>query len=288
MKYLKFMANLYHYSENNKKEISGFSKFEVEGNTVRINLKLCFLKYSYGVIKIYILNKKNGMICADKLKEDKMRQRVYTMQRIFNLDELKNMNINVETIKGVYINFAGERIYMSLFENDDINISDIKISDNIKDDMGKIIRQSEELSRGNKVNRSEVKVEENDVNRSEVEAKENNVNSTEVEVKENDVNITDVKAGGFEKTDLIMLKSLPKKAWALGNNSFLLHGYYNYHHIAVKKEDNCWIIGVPGIYHPKEEKAASFFGFKSFCPAINEEINNNVFGYWCMSVETSE
>ena len=44
------------------------------------------------------------------------------------------------------------------------------------------------------------------------------------------------------------LAGLPRKEWKLANNHFLLHGYYNYHHlVSFEKEGKCWI-GVPGLY----------------------------------------
>ena len=41
------------------------------------------------------------------------------------------------------------------------------------------------------------------------------------------------------------IAGLPRKEWKLANNHFLLHGYYNYHHlVSFEKEGKCWI-GVP-------------------------------------------
>ena len=59
---------------------------------------------------------------------------------------------------------------------------------------------------------------------------------------------------------------LPRCEWKWANNSFLLHGYYNYHHLALINEGEKFWLGVPGIYHPQEAKAASTFGFTEFIP----------------------
>jgi len=341
MKYSKLMANLYHYSGDEKREISGFSKFEIQGDIVRITLKLCFLKFDNGTIRVYLLSEENGIVYAHKLKEDKMRQRIFTMQRAFDLNELKKNNINVDGIKGVYINFNDKKYFMSIWENEVVDIKKIKITEGNSSnekisksqepekrrteliiDNRKAQEETETVIDINKAQEEETEaviknekaqeeteaVIKNEEAREETEAVISNEKAreeTEVVAGNEKVQdkISDAASGPdrqsasvtaqqenlqFEKTDLIMLKSLPQKAWALGNNSFLLHGYYNYHYIVIRKEDSSWIVGVPGIYHPKEEKIAAYFGFDSFCPELNEEIKNNVFGYWCMSVDISE
>ncbi len=91
------------------------------------------------------------------------------------------------------------------------------------------------------------------------------------------------------------LSRLPRSEWKLANNSFLLHGFYNYHHLLYIEEDETTWIGVPGIYHEKEEIAAKTFGFPEFrrLNDLNvlleaEETNTyEEFGYWCRQVSGS-
>lgn len=88
------------------------------------------------------------------------------------------------------------------------------------------------------------------------------------------------------------IASLPRCEWKLSNNSFLLHGYYNYHHLMlIEESENRWL-GVPGIYHNKEARAAESFGFPQFVKfeemdveLSEEERNDNEdFGYWCRHI----
>ena len=90
------------------------------------------------------------------------------------------------------------------------------------------------------------------------------------------------------------LARLPRTEWKLANNHFLLHGYHNYHHlVSFEKDGACWI-GVPGIYHPKEEKVAYSFGFDQFMKPDEGEIElaeeqmdeGENFGYWCRRVSS--
>lgn len=65
--------------------------------------------------------------------------------------------------------------------------------------------------------------------------------------------------------ELSELRELPKQYWYLGNNSFLLHGFFNYHHILFgRMADSIWFIGIPGVYERQERVMASIFGFSGF------------------------
>ena len=99
-----------------------------------------------------------------------------------------------------------------------------------------------------------------------------------------------LKAGkeGVERKDLA---ELPRCEWRWSNNSFLLHGYYNYRHLLMIEDGEQLKLGVPGIYHEKEANAARAFGFGEFIPAERisdlpeeEDQEEEEFGYWCVPV----
>ena len=84
----------------------------------------------------------------------------------------------------------------------------------------------------------------------------------------------------------------PRCEWKLANNNFLLHGYYNYRHLVLIDEGNQLKLGVPGIYHEREARAAATFGFPEFIAEADvnvtlepqERNENQQFGYWCRQV----
>ena len=86
--------------------------------------------------------------------------------------------------------------------------------------------------------------------------------------------------------------SIVNKIDHIVNNSFLMHGYYNYDHIIVgKKYDNdkdkeLILIGVPGIFHEKEQFMASMFGFPQFEKIDNDSSKEEYNGYWYTYLET--
>lgn len=88
------------------------------------------------------------------------------------------------------------------------------------------------------------------------------------------------------------LSRLIRREWQLANNSFLLHGYYNYHHLAFLQEGENLYLGVPGVYSEKERRAAQAFGFPGFVNyeeemfglQDGEKEDEADFGYWCRQV----
>ena len=90
------------------------------------------------------------------------------------------------------------------------------------------------------------------------------------------------------------LTLLPRKFWPLANNSFLLHGYHNYNHLALIEENGRKWLGVPGIYDTREARAADLFGFPRFTRAyvsvleLTDEERNDAadFGHWYRCVGT--
>lgn len=91
------------------------------------------------------------------------------------------------------------------------------------------------------------------------------------------------------------LSKLARCEWRLANNNFLLHGYYNYHHLVLLEKGERLMLGVPGIYHEKEAAAAGAFGFAEFIARDSLEIRltpeecneEQLFGYWCRPVRSS-
>lgn len=99
----------------------------------------------------------------------------------------------------------------------------------------------------------------------------------------------------YEKIARQDISRFPRKEWRIANNSFLLHGYHNYHHLLYIEEDEKIWLGVPGVFHEKEEVAAKAFGFPEFRRLTDvdlklEENERNTyedFGYWCRQIPMS-
>ena len=81
---------------------------------------------------------------------------------------------------------------------------------------------------------------------------------------------------------------LSRKYQELVQNSFLLHGYYNYGHVILtrikEKNGERFYLGVPGVYYTREKQAALMFGFEGF-EAGTEQAVDGGFGYYMKQVD---
>lgn len=105
--------------------------------------------------------------------------------------------------------------------------------------------------------------------------------------------VTYPKVTAFECADgceILVIKPqdiglLPRENWVYGNNSFLLHGYYNYRYLILARlgksgERGRYILGVPGHYGNNEKYMAAMFGFERFVRSTRQPPRDSRFGYW--------
>lgn len=80
------------------------------------------------------------------------------------------------------------------------------------------------------------------------------------------------------------LSSLPMSCWHDINNTFLLHGYYNYRHLLYAGDGSREYLGVPGQYHRREQYLAGRFGFPRFKGTRKKRVTVGDFGYWLREI----
>lgn len=85
----------------------------------------------------------------------------------------------------------------------------------------------------------------------------------------------------LEPKDFIIMSG---KYQHLVNNSFLLHGFYNYRHVILGKEGEAYYLGVPGVFYEREKMVALMFGFEAF-ECGSGESKPGEFGYYLRKVE---
>lgn len=78
---------------------------------------------------------------------------------------------------------------------------------------------------------------------------------------------------------------LNRANWDYGNNSFVMHGFYNYRYLllgSMQFGDGArqYVLGVPGIFSNKDKYLAGIFGFHEFIPLHNCPYKTGEFGYW--------
>lgn len=86
---------------------------------------------------------------------------------------------------------------------------------------------------------------------------------------------------------------LPREVWIYGNNSFLLHGYYNYRYLILARLENPngaprYLLGIPGHYYSNEKYMASMFGFPHFVLSKKQPTQDGRFGYWYTDIRMDD
>lgn len=83
------------------------------------------------------------------------------------------------------------------------------------------------------------------------------------------------------RMELADIARFPKKWKGLEKNHFLLHGYYQYHHLLLAQLGSSqYVLGVPGEFYYREQYMAETFGFSAFYPLKRGNRRRGEFGYW--------
>lgn len=288
----KFIRYLYEYQNGRRVRNVGFVKAEESGNSAVIQIYgKGFPAAGNQTLEILLFYLMGDQVVGISMGMVKGNQQMFGYRLEFAADDVGGEDIfrNIEGIILLSDNKGFRRWYGAVWNERPVNIE-------------QMMRREEILRR------EENPEEETEEERQEPESIELEETVTEEPVEEESVEeetaaeetVTEEAAAEeapsshdtiYKITRQDMAK-LPRRDWKLANNQFLLHGYHNYHHlVSFEKDGKCWL-GVPGIYHPGELRAAQAFGFEQFMKPDEDEIDlteeecndEDEFGYWCRTV----
>ena len=265
----RFIRYLYEYEQDKRLRNVGFVKAE-QGDrecVLHIHGKGLNLQEEKS-LRVYLFFTEEGA-CFGIWQGDAQNVNPAINYRLYYTDQDVGGKEQFARIGGVILEAAGGRKFAAVWDDEAVNIGGMRVYTEE--------RREQEISAGEEADEQEIPAGE------------------EADAQEQDMEVADQdRPGGFLCTKIQRkdLARLPRCEWKLSNNSFLLHGYYNYHHL-VFLDDGEWLrVGVPGIYHPKEQKAAEAFGFSEFIRRRDiavelekeEREEDDGFGYWCRCV----
>lgn len=276
----RFIRYLYEYEQDKRLRNVGFVKAE-QGDrecVLHIHGKGLDLQEEKS-LRVYLFFTEEGA-CFGIWQGDAQNVNPAINYRLYYTDQDVGGKEQFARIGGVILEAAGGRKFAAVWDDEAVNIGGMRVYTEE--------RREQEIPAGEEADEQEIPAGE-EADEQEIPAGE------EADAQEQDMEVADQdRPGGFLCTKIQRkdLARLPRCEWKLSNNSFLLHGYYNYHHL-VFLDDGEWIrVGVPGIYHPKEQKAAEAFGFSEFIRRRDiavelekeEREEDDGFGYWCRCV----
>ena len=271
----RFIRYLYEYENGQRIRNVGFAKVEERENSTSISIhgKGLGLKGDE-TLKLYIFYMDEN-VCRGIWQGDIKNVNPALNYRLIFTEEDTGRPDNYSQIEGIILEMPGNRKLAAVWNDLEVNVDSMVPWDSCDCDtsLGTVPKSEQESAEGPE---SEGKCLTNscEVPRPGIEPEiDRYMPTTEPQI---------------ERIDRKDIARLPRCEWRLANNSFLLHGYNNYHHLMLTEDDEGFWLGVPGIFHEREAKAAEAFGFPRFLAMEDDEFearnSSEKFGYWCRKV----
>ena len=227
----RFVTYLYECERGNKSKNVGFIRVNVRGEEMSMEVYIRNLRMEEDEGKLYFL-----------IYEDRLQGVEAGAVRIRNGQSdtnIKNTRLSMDAIEGIGICLASGTYIASCWKDqysDEIIRAEFSMQENLDEEKHSLMAAED-------VNDSK-----EDISANEEYPKDSNPS--------------------YEKIDLSQIRDLPSPNWHLATNSFLVHGFWNYGYLVLKKVveegQKKLALGVPGIYERPEAVMAVLFGFPNF------------------------
>lgn len=296
----RFITYLFHYEDGNKVKNIGFIRTDLRNDLCRMEIHIQNLGRFQGKAKAFLLVK------AQKAEGVELGQIVMMQGRgdgsfSFSTISLMESGYDFGNVCGVGLRF-GNQYYAASFWEDEVEEIFLNgkftiwekepIKEEIKAAACEMPQKEIPHEKMIENSRPEKIVEEpKREERPEESQKEEKPQEPEKEEKPQEQKEPEKKSGYVRRIDLNGIRTLPKKNWYLCNNSFLLHGFFNYHYLIVKEKEcegqKRQYLGVPGYYARQERMMAMMFGFPEFeAEEETEPVQEGTLGYWLCPLST--
>lgn len=288
----RFITYIYAYENTKKAGNTGFARIELRGEECRLEIHLRGVYAAQTHCKIYLFRKQGSGIEGSLIGEMDVRNGAGDFSVIMKTAHISTSLLSFFEMEGIFLCSEDGRIFMSRWTEGEPLTVDMEHFIVWKAEQTEENIYAEEKQQENKIQTAQFDREsDNELRATELPARnffpqyqwkdiwEQFLKSHPASMPFSEKNITCIKI------ELKDIRELPRKYWYLGNNSFLLHGFFNYRYLVLGKieEDNedKWFLGVPGIYQNQERVMAIIFGFPEFMP---EQVENR-FGCWYRFIE---
>lgn len=288
----RFITYIYAYENTKKAGNTGFARIELRGEECRLEIHLRGVYAAQTHCKIYLFRKQGRGIEGSLIGEMDVRNGAGDFNVIMKTAHIPTSLLSFFEMEGIFLCSEDGSIFMSRWTEGEPLTVDMEHFIEWKAEQTEENIYAEEKQQENKIQTAQFDREsDNELRATELPARnffpqyqwkdiwEQFLKSHPASMPFSEKNITCIKI------ELKDIRELPRKYWYLGNNSFLLHGFFNYRYLVLGKieEDNedKWFLGVPGIYQNQERVMAIIFGFPEFMP---EQVENR-FGCWYRFIE---
>ena len=273
----RFVTYLYECQRGNKSRNAGFIRVNVRGEETTMEVYIRNLVRDTDRGKLYaLINRKQlqGILLGEIEIENGQSDCGIQVQTSdigesgYNLREIEGVGISLDS--GIYIASCWKDEYAEEIVRGEFSIDNYSVDN----------------------------VSENETLDTLVAAQESLISMDEIHTDIGEV-IREESSVTYEKIDLSQIRDLPSPNWHLATNSFLIHGFWNYGYLVLKKDmekgKKTLALGVPGIYERPEAVMAVLFGFPYFEVVSqemidlekekNQEVKDGTFGCWFVNLK---
>lgn len=313
----RFITYIYKYKDDEKMENAGFAKIEIRGGQCRMEVHIRNVSTQQPEATIYLFARNEKVMQGIPVGSIPVSRGNGDVRYSFEIKELSNFGLTMDDMEGIVILLEENDYLASQWREGTIakNLFHILNKKETSEDtpvqnapvQNALERKQNEPEENKQTKEDEKPFESEDDVREEAQSEAQQEKAQPIRATGLPEEAHLEEAGWervFQKLRLKLdifypfegqeiecvrmqlndLHEFPKKYWYIGNNSFLLHGFFNYRHVIFGelKEETMTrhFIGVPGIFQNQERIMAALFGFPEFRTAKTAEYKTGSFGYW--------
>ncbi|MBO5098359.1 MAG: hypothetical protein J6B96_08620 [Agathobacter sp.] len=277
----RFITYLYEYNHGQKTKNTGFIRVDERNGKVIFQISVRNYIGFQGNGEIYAFVWKNGLL-GIKLGKISLLNSQTDMQLEFEANNIRNSGFILEEVVGIGLTFSNNNYMASCWDDAYAEVIGSRKFRMWEEQEAEDVKEDLQI--------------ENDL------SQKDNLQET---AKSSEPVTYELVA--YKKMELNAIKNLPSPNWYLCNNRFLVHGFFNYGYLVLKKTTEAdgekTYLGVPGIYEKPEMVMATLFGFPEFQTlpeAISEakmeeiisvpaprqmELKQGTFGCWFIPIQ---
>lgn len=292
----RFVTYLYYYDGNVKKYNAGFAKVEVRGGQCRIELHIKASLSAGTLIPICLFTRVEDAILVVEVGKMHAGQMSGDFKTIIKADQVGNSPYSIRDMKGIVVPVDSRQMYASQWDDEVIRREAIRYYQPQKSETE--TESEEKMESPRQTGQGAIpELQQPATGRSIEQSPDIQAQELTGET-ESDQTLWEAWGKMKQKMPLIHpvegrdmtcvqmelkdFKELPKRFRPFSNNSFLLHGFFNYRYVLFGEYDSGQgkrlMLGVPGVWQGQEKILAAIFGFPLF---LTEKGNGDQFGYWC-------
>lgn len=250
----RFVTYLYECQRGNKSKNVGFIRVNVRGQETTMEIYIRNVARTEDKGKLFVLVYKENLQGVE-LRKIQIQNGQSDARIEISTENIKDRGFSFEDIEGIGICLESGLYITSCWKD----------------------TYAEEIMRGEFVVEEEIIVENEQCIKEAVLVEAQDISHHEEMVHDGPRTI-------YEKIDLSQIRDLPSPNWHFATNSFLVHGFWNYGYLVLKKEveenKEIFSMGVPGVFEKPEALMAVFFGFPKFealpSEMVGVEMNKSV------------